>query len=251
MAPARGARRWRRAFAPLVLLGAWAVGSATGAIPARVLPGLGKVASTAWGLITDGSLASNLLVSLERVALGLGLGVTVGVGLACVAGLTRLGDDLIDPNMQMIRTLPVLALVPLFIVWFGIGQAPKVYMIGLATAFPVYLNLYSGIRAADPKLLESGRSLGLSRWGLVRHVVLPGAAAPFLVGLRFALGVAWLVLVVCEQINATSGIGYLMTNAEDFYRTDVIVVGLLVYAALGLGSDALVRTLERKALRWR
>ena len=244
-------KRHMRALAPLLLVAVWAAGSASGAIPTRLLPGPARVATTGWQLISDGSLEHNLLVSLGRVAVGLSLGVAVGSVLALVAGLSRWGDDLVDPNMQMLRTLPVLALVPLFIVWFGIGEAAKVLMIAFATAFPVYLNLYSGIRAADPKLIESARSLGLSRWGVIRHVVLPGATAPMLVGLRIAGGVAWLVLVVCEQINANSGIGYVMANAEDFYRTDVIVVGLLTYAALGLGTDLLVRTAERRALAWR
>lgn len=242
---------WRRRLAPMLLLVAWGVGSGTGLIPSRVLPGLGKVLATAWTLASNGTLESNLAVSLERVVLGLALGVAAGSALALVAGLSRLGDDLIDPNMQMLRTLPALALVPLFIVWFGIGEAPKIYMIALATAFPIYLNLYSGIKAVDPKLLEGGRTLGLSRLGIIRHVILPSASAPFLVGLRFAAGVAWLVLVVCEQINANTGIGAMMSNAEDFYRTDIIVVGLLVYAILGLGTDALVRLVERRALAWR
>ena len=238
-------------MAPLLLLGVWVAGSASGSIPTRLLPGPGRVAATALDLLADGSLGHNLLVSLGRVGVGLALGVTAGSALALVAGLFRWGDGLVDPNMQMLRTLPVLALVPLFIVWFGIGEAVKVYMIAFATAFPIYLNLYSGIRGADPKLIESGRTLGLSRWGVIRHVILPGAAAPFLVGLRIAGGVAWLVLVVCEQINADSGIGYLMANAENFYRTDIIVVGLITYALLGLLTDAVVRTAEKRTLAWR
>ncbi|HLH69721.1 MAG TPA: ABC transporter permease [Candidatus Dormibacteraeota bacterium] len=254
--PARPSRRWqpsrwRRALAPLVLLAIWAIGSTSGLIPVRYFPSLWSVGATTLALIQSGQLQENLLSSLGRVATGLGLGIGVGGGLALVAGLTRLGGDVVDPVMQMLRTLPALALVPMFVVWFGIGETAKVAMIAFATAFPVYLNLHAGILGADHKLIEAARTLELSRWQLIRRVVLPGAMASLLVGLRYAMGVAWLVLVVCEQINATTGIGAMMQNAEDFLRTDIIVVGLVLYALLGLASDALVRFLERRALAWR
>jgi sulfonate transport system permease protein len=153
--------------------------------------------------------------------------------------------------MQMLRTLPFLALVPLFILWFGIGEFPKIALVTLGATFPVYLNLFAGIRAADPKLIEAARVFGLSGLSLVRRVILPGALPSLLVGLRYALGVSWLSLVVAEQINANSGIGHLINDARDFLRTDIIVVGLLVYALLGLGADAAIRGVERRALRWR
>jgi sulfonate transport system permease protein len=192
-----------------------------------------------------------MLVSLQRVAIGLGIGVVAGTVLAVAAGLSRAGEDVVDAPMQMLRTLPFLALVPMFILWFGIGEVPKVALVALGTTFPIYLNLFAGIRGVDPKLLEAGRVFGLGRWGIVRHVVLPGALPSGLVGLRYALGTAWLSLVVAEQINATAGIGYLINDARDFLRTDVIVVGLLVYAILGLTADGLVRFGERRLLAWR
>jgi sulfonate transport system permease protein len=192
-----------------------------------------------------------MTVSLQRAAYGLGLGVLTGTTLALVAGLSRLGEDLVDPPLQMARTLPVLGLVPLFILWFGIGETAKVLMVVLATAFPVYLNTFAGIRGVDRRLVEAASTLGLSRAGSIRHVVLPAALPNFLVGLRHSLGIAWLVLVVSEQINASSGLGYLMTRAREFMQTDVIVVALVVYAALGLLSDLAVRALERSALAWR
>jgi sulfonate transport system permease protein len=244
-------QRWRRAIAPLLLLGLWILGSVTGLIPGRLFPNAAVVGSTAWNLIQTGQLQQNLLASLERVVFGLLLGIMIGSGLALIAGLSRLGDDFVDPPMQMFRTLPALALIPMFIVWFGIGEVAKVLMIAFATGFPIYLNLYAGIRGTDPKLTEAARTLNLSRVGMIRRVVLPGAMASFLVGIRYAMGVAWLVLVVCEQINATTGIGAMMQNAEDFLRTDIIVVGLVVYALLGLTSDAVVRFLERRVLSWR
>jgi sulfonate transport system permease protein len=243
--------RWRRAIAPLALLGIWIAGSATGLVPVRYFPSASTVGATAATLIQTGTLQQHLLASLGRVAVGLSIGVLIGATLALVAGLTRLGDDLVDPVMQMLRTLPPLALIPIFIVWFGIGEPAKVIVIAFATGFPIYLNLYAGIRGTDQKLVEAARTLNLSRFQMIRRVVLPGAMASFLVGIRYSTGIAWLVLVVSEQINATTGIGAMMQNAEDFLRTDIIVVGLVVYALLGLLTDGLVRFVERRALSWR
>jgi sulfonate transport system permease protein len=240
-----------RLVSPLVLLGAWALASGTGMISSEKLPTAWTVAKTGWQLISAGTLESNLWSSLERVIVGLTAGVVVGAVLAVAVGLNRSADVVVDPPMQAFRALPVLALVPLFIVWFGIGQEMKYLMIAFAVAFPIYINLSAGIRDIDPKLLEAACTLDLGRLATIRHVVIPGAAASFLVGLRFALATSWLVLVVCEQVNATSGIGYLMQNAENYFRTDIIIVGLIVYAVLGLGSDALVRWGERRLLRWR
>jgi sulfonate transport system permease protein len=177
--------------------------------------------------------------------------VATGVALALVAGLSRRGEDLVDAPLQMLRTLPFLALVPLFILWFGIGETPKIALVALGSTFPIYLTLFGAIRGVDPKLIEAGQVFGLDRRGVIRHVILPGTLPSVLVGLRYALGTAWLSLVVAEQINATAGIGYLINDARDFLRTDIIVVGLLVYALLGLSADALVRAIERRALAWR
>ncbi|MEA1673638.1 ABC transporter permease [Nitrospirillum sp. BR 11163] len=243
-----GNSRWT---VPLALVLAWELGSRVGLVPSRVLAAPSAVLATFWTLLASGELVSNLLVSLVRVATGLGIGVGVGTVLAVLAGLFRRGETLVDPLMQMLRTLPFLALVPLFIVWFGIGEVPKVALIALGAAFPTYLTLFSGIRAIEAKLVEAGRSFGLSRLELITNVVLPGAAPSFLVGLRYALGHAWLSLVVAEQINASAGLGYLINNARDFMRTDIIVVCLGVYAVLGLGTDFLVRLLERRLLAWR
>ncbi|MEI9891707.1 MAG: ABC transporter permease subunit [Caulobacteraceae bacterium] len=204
-----------------------------------------------WGLIVSGELATNLAVSLARVLAGLAIGVTVGSVLALAAGLSRLGEGLVDPPLQMLRTLPALALTPLFIVWFGIGETPKVGLIALAVTFPIYLNLFNGIRGVDVKLAEAGRTLGLNNWELIREVVLPGALPSFLVGFRYALSVSVLVLVVAESVNASAGLGYLINDARDYLRTDIIVVCLILYALLGLLADNLVRFIERRALAWR
>ena len=241
----------RRFISPLALVLLWQAGSMAGLIPARILAAPSTVLAAAWELLRSGELPYHLLVSLGRVAAGLGIGVALGTLLAVVAGLSRRGEDVVDAPMQMLRTLPFLALVPLFILWFGIGEFPKVAPVAMGTMFPLYLNLFAGIRGVDPKLMEAGRVFGLNRAGLVRHVVLPGALPHFLVGLRYALGTAWLSLVVAEQVNAQAGIGYLINDARDFLRTDVILVGLLVYSLLGLFADALVRMAERRALAWR
>ncbi|MGP4009352.1 ABC transporter permease [Streptomyces sp. 4N124] len=244
--------RWlRRTTGPLLLLALWQLLSATGLLTADVLASPGRIAQVGSDLIADGSLPSAMGTSLQRVAFGLLLGTVVGTGLALVSGLFRIGEDLVDAPVQMLRTVPFVGLIPLFIIWFGIGEAPKVAIITLGVTFPLYLNVYAGIRGVDAQLIEAGESLGLSRWGLVRHVVLPGALPGAMTGLRYSLGIAWLALVFAEQVNADSGIGFLMVQARDFLRTDVIVVCLVVYAFLGLLADFVVRSLERLLLQWR
>jgi len=244
--------RWlRRAAGPLLLLLVWHIASRSGLLPKEVLAGPATVVGSAATLLASGELPDAILISLRRAMLGLLIGGSIGTVLAVASGLLRLGEDLIDSTMQMLRTVPNVALIPLLIIWFGIGEAPKVALIALATAFPLYLNVYAGIRNADQSLVEAGRTLGLSRLGLIRHVILPSALPSALVGLRYALGVSWLALVFGEQINATAGIGYLMNTAREMFQTDVIVVCLVVYALLGLAVDLLVRTLERVLLAWR
>lgn len=246
--PSLRGQRW---ISPVVLILLWEAGSRMGLIPAHILAAPSAVIGDAWEMIVSGELPANMLVSLGRAMAGLALGVTLGSALAIAAGLTRAGENALDPPVQMLRTLPSLALTPLFIVWFGIGETPKIALITLGTMFPIYLNLFNGIRGVDPKLIEAARSFGLQGWDLIVHVILPGALPSFLLGLRFALAGSWLILVVAEQINASAGLGYLINNARDFSRTDTIVVCLIVYALLGLSADAIVRALERRALAWR
>ncbi|MEV2213404.1 ABC transporter permease [Streptomyces sp. NPDC050997] len=244
--------RWlRRTTGPLVLLALWQLLSSIGVLTPDVLASPGRIAQVGRDLIADGSLTSAMGTSLRRVAAGLLFGVVVGTGLALVSGLFRIGEDLVDAPVQMLRTVPFVGLIPLFIIWFGIGETPKVAIITLGVTFPLYLNVYAGIRGVDSQLIEAGESLGLSKWGLVRHVVLPGALPGAMTGLRYSLGISWLALVFAEQVNADSGIGFLMVQARDFLRTDVIVVCLIVYAFLGLLADFVVRTLERLLLQWR
>jgi sulfonate transport system permease protein len=243
--------RWTRILGPLLILGIWELLSATHAMSPLTLPSPATVWHSGVSLAKAGTLTSAIGVSARRVALGLLIGITIGSGLALLSGLSLIGERLIDPVMHMFRTLPVLALLPLFVIWFGIGEKAKVYVIAFAVIFPIYINLYAGIRSVDEKLVMAGRVLGLGRFGLIRHVILPGALPQFLTGLRLALGVSWLVLVAAEEINATSGLGALIINAQNLSETQVMFVGLICFAILGLLTDVLVRLIERWTLSWR
>ncbi|MEU5883929.1 ABC transporter permease [Spirillospora sp. NPDC047279] len=240
-----------RLASPVVVLAVWQIVSAAGLVSERTVPAPSTIADTALELFRDGTLVEAILTSVQRAGAGFLAGAVAGVGLALIAGLSRLGEHAVDPIMQMLRALPLFGLIPLFILWFGIGEAPKVALVALGVAFPLYLNTFAGIRGVDGKLAEVAHVLRLSRIGLVFHIVLPGALPQALVGLRQSLGLAWLALIVAEQINASSGLGFMINNAREFLRTDIVVLGLIVYAALGLLTDAIVRLLERRALTWR
>ncbi len=242
---------WRRWLSPLALLVVWQLASTIGLLAEDELASPWRVVTAAVDVTASGELSEGLLVSLLRVVAGVALGLVVGVGLGVASGLSRWGGLLVDPPVQMLRTLPHLALVPLFILWFGVDETPKILLVALGVLFPMYLNVHAGVRGVDPKLLEAATVSGFTRSELLRHVVLPGALPSALTGLRLALGIAWLSIVVAETVSADSGLGYMIMNAREFLRTDVIVVGLVVYALLGLGTDALVRRIERRTLRWR
>jgi sulfonate transport system permease protein len=240
-----------RVVGPLAVLGLWQLVCSLGVFTEVEVASPAQVFDAARQLWDQGALQSNLLISLQRVAEGLAVGISIGVVLAVVSGLFRLGEDLLDPVIHMARSVPILGLLPLAIIWFGVGEAPKIFLIALGTTFPVYLNTYAGIRGVDVKLVEAGETFGLTRWGLVRRVVLPGALPGFLTGLRFALVGCWLIIIVAEEINAQSGIGYLIMQAQTTDRTDIMFVGLAIYAMLGLIADLVVRLLERRLLSWR
>jgi sulfonate transport system permease protein len=224
--------------------------SRMGWVPAWLLPAPSAVAATAWNLTQSGELPQHLAISLRRVAIGLSLGASLGLLLGFAVGLSRWAEALVDLSLQMLRTIPHLALLPLVIVWFGIGEEAKVFLVALGTLFPTYINTVHGIRNVDPKLTEMGRAYGLSSRERIGLVILPGALPGILVGLRYAFGVAWLTLVVGETIAASSGIGYLAMDARLFMRTDVILLSVVIYALLGATSDGLGRLLERRFLRW-
>ena len=246
----------RRLISPVAVLAIWQFVSSAGIISADKLPPPTQVWTTAVSLVTSsspayGSLQGNLLASLERVAVGFACGAVVAIALAVAAGLSRLGENAVDPLMQMLRTLPLFGLIPVFIVWFGIGQLPKILLIAIGAGIPLYLNTFSGIRNVDAKLGELAQVLQLRRRELIGQIVLPGALPQVLVGLRQSLAVAWLALVVAEQFNTNAGLGFMISQGTQFDRNDVIFVALLIYCILGLLTDSLVRLAERRALSWR
>jgi sulfonate transport system permease protein len=202
-------------------------------------------------MLKSGALAEHLLASAERAYSGLALGVVAGVIFALTAGLSATGEAVIDGLVQIKRAIPTLALIPLAILWLGIGDAMKVALIATSVFIPVYINTHAGLCGIDLRYVELARSLGLRYVEFLRRVVLPGALPGFLTGLRLAVTTCWTALVVLEQINATNGVGYLMNRARDYGQTDIMVVGLAVYALLGLLSDQAVRLVERRALAYR
>jgi sulfonate transport system permease protein len=235
---------------PGALLALWTVSSATGLLDPRILSEPWTVVATAGELIANGRLQENLAISAQRAGLGLFFGIVVGAVLALLSGLSRIGEALIDGPVQIKRAIPGLALIPLLILWFGIDETMKVLTITLGVFVPIYLQTHAGLRGIDLRYVELAQTVGLSRAGFIRKVVLPGALPGFFLGLRFAVTGAWVSLVVVEQINATSGIGYMMELARTYGQTNIIVLGLAVYGILGLLSDGIVRFIERKALSW-
>lgn len=240
-----------RASVPLALLGLWQLAAALDLIDTTLVPPPSEVASAFWDLLTSGRLADALAISLTRCALGLLIGIPVGLALGIAAGLFKLGEELVDATMQALRTVPFVSLIPLFILWLGIGDTSKIALIAFGVTFPVYMNTYAGIRGVDAKLIEAAEVFGLNRRQLVRQVVVPGALPSILVGLRYALGLSVIALVVSETVNANNGIGALVSDARQFLQTEVVLVGILVYSALGLIGDGAIRLLERRLLSWR
>ncbi|MET4163904.1 sulfonate transport system permease protein [Marinobacterium sp. MBR-111] len=235
---------------PLLLLIIWQLSVSSGWLSTRILPAPTAVAQAGWALVSSGELLYHLGVSFQRAAIGFVIGGGIGLGLGLITGLSRWGEKLIDSSVQMVRNIPHLALIPLVILWFGIDETAKIFLVALGTLFPIYLNTFHGIRNLDAGLVEMSRSYGLSGWALFRDVILPGALPSILVGVRFALGFMWLTLIVAETISASAGIGYLAMDAREFLQTDVVVLTILLYALLGKLADVTVRRLEQSWLRW-
>jgi len=243
--------RYGHLLGPALLLLYWAVLSATGWLDPRTLPAPWTAISTGADLVREGRLQANLAVSAARAASGLLVGGVAGVLLAFLSGLSLLGGYLIDGIVQLKRGIPILAIIPFMILWFGIGEPMKIAVIAVAAFFPIYIQTHSALRAIDLRYVELAETLGLTRWQFLRRIVIPGALPGFLLGLRFGATAAWLALVVIEQLTASSGIGYMVTLARNYAQTDVMLVGLVVYALLGFGTDNLVRWAERRLLTWR
>ena len=235
---------------PVFVLVAWQVASQAGWLSTRVLPEPWAVLKAFWVLASSGELWQHVAVSTWRALVGFAVGGGLGLALGLLTGTFRPAETLLDSTLQMIRNIPALALIPLVILWFGIDETAKLFLVALGVFFPIYLNTFHGIRSVDKGLIEMARSYGLSGFALWRHVILPGALPSVLVGLRFSLGLMWVLLIVAETISAQSGIGYLTMNAREFLQTDVVLVGILLYAALGKLADVLAKALERWWLRW-
>ncbi|MBX5437438.1 MAG: aliphatic sulfonate ABC transporter permease SsuC [Alicyclobacillaceae bacterium] len=245
---ARSLTGWMVPVAAVLL---WQVLGDAGVITTRVLPTPWQVLHAGITLAHSGELWQDVGVSAARAGIGFAIGAGTGLVLGLLNGIVPLASRLLDSTIQMIRTIPHLALVPLVILWFGIGETAKDFLVALGTMFPMYLNTYHGVRSIDPGLVEMARMYGLRGFALYRHVLLPGALPSILVGLRYALGVAWITLIVAETISADSGIGYMVMNAREFVQMDVVVLGIVLYALLGKLSDLAARGLERWWLPWR
>ncbi|WP_326668397.1 ABC transporter permease [Streptomyces canus] len=240
-----------RLAGPVLLLALWAAASAAGQLDPAAIPAPWTVVRTGAHLWTDGTLPTDILTSLQRAATGFAIGLVAGVLLALASGLSRTGEALIDGTVSLNRAIPTLGLIPLFILWLGIGETFKVAIIAIVVYIPIYLNTHAALSGIDNRFVELAEVQGLSRFAFVRQIVIPGALPGFFVGLRLGVTGSWLGLVVLEQINATSGLGYMMFQAQNYGQSDVILVGLVVYGVFGLVSDSAVRLIERKVLSWR
>ncbi len=250
LVPKRLSFRWLLS-GPILLLVCWELAAALGWIAPHTLAAPSQALSTGYELFKDGELVPHFLASAGRAYSGLLLGVIAGVVLALVAGLSTVGEALLDGLVQIKRAIPTLALIPLAIIWLGIGETMKIVLIFTAVLVPIYLNTHAALRGIDSKHVELAQSLGLSRGEFIRKVALPSALPGFFVGLRIAVSLSWTALVVLELINTQTGIGYLMNRARDWGQTDIIVVGIMIYASLGLLSDMAVRALETRVLSYR
>ena len=242
--------RLRPWWMPLFIVALWETASRTGGLSSRVLPEPWAVLTAGWRLALSGELAEHVAVSSARAFAGLAIGGSLGLLLGLLTGTWRAAETLLDATLQMVRNIPALALVPLIILWFGIDETAKLVLVATGVFFPLYLNTFHGIRSVDAGLVEMARSYGLRGFMLYRWVILPGALPSILVGLRFSLGLMWVLLIVAETISARSGIGYLTMNAREFLQTDVVLLGIVLYALLGKLADVIARVLERTALRW-
>ncbi|OUL27351.1 alkanesulfonate transporter permease subunit [Nostoc sp. RF31YmG] len=237
-------------FVPLFIIVVWQLLSSVGIIPTRILPAPLSVVGAAVHLAQTGELFRNITISATRAISGFLIGGSIGFILGLLNGVSPIAEKLLDTSIQMLRNIPNLALIPLVILWFGIGDEARLFLVSLGVMFPIYLNTFHGIRSVDPGLIEMGKVYGLNTWGLFWRVILPGALSSILVGVRFSLGIMWLTLIVAETIAADSGIGYMAMNAREFMQTDVVVLSILLYALFGKLADVIARSLENYWLQW-
>ena len=235
---------------PILLIVIWQILVQVGWLSTRVLPAPTGVVQAGIQLIKSGELLHHMGVSTWRAFVGFVIGGGIGAALGLLNGVSRVSEKLSDTTIQMIRNIPHLALIPLVILWFGIGEQAKLFLVALGVMFPIYLNTFHGIRSVDPGLIEMGKVYGLRGSSLFWRIILPGALPSILVGVRYALGIMWVTLIVAETIASDSGIGYMAMNAREFMQTDVVVLSILLYALLGKLADTAARLLEEKLLAW-
>lgn len=235
---------------PFLLLVMWQFLCWKGVIPERVLPAPTDVFDAGVSLLKTGELIDHISISLRRALVGFLIGGILGFLLGLFNGIFRTSDLLFDTSIQMLRNIPHLALIPLVILWFGIDEVSKIFLVALGVLFPIYINTYHGIKSVDKGLIEMGKAYGLNGTSLFFTIILPGALSSVLVGVRFSLGVMWLTLIVAETISAHTGIGYMAMNAREFMQMDIIVLSILLYALFGKLSDVIARHLEGKWLKW-
>ncbi|QYX32960.1 aliphatic sulfonate ABC transporter permease SsuC [Sphaerospermopsis torques-reginae] len=235
---------------PITIIISWQLLSSIGMIPTRILPAPLAVVAATIKLAQTGELFRNIGISSLRAISGFLLGGSIGFSLGLLNGISPIAEKLLDTSLQMLRNIPNLALIPLVILWFGIGDEARLFLVSLGVMFPIYLNTFHGIRSVDRGLIEMGKIYGLNTWGLFWRIILPGAMSSILVGVRFSLGIMWLTLIVAETIAADSGIGYMATNAREFMQTDVVVLSIVIYAMFGKLADVVARALENYWLQW-
>ncbi|MFM0550455.1 ABC transporter permease subunit [Paraburkholderia sediminicola] len=241
---------WLSWIVPALVLVLWEAAARLGLIAPQVLPAPSSVAETALDLARNGDLFVHLGVSLLRAVAGFVVGGVIGITLGIMVGFSPLAQALFDRSIQMVRAVPFLAMLPLVIVWFGVGEVAKIFLVALAVLFPIYINTMLGIRQIDPKLMELAKVIGLNWTAIVRRIILPGAMPSILTGVRYALAHAWLALVIAETLATTKGIGFLAMDAREFLQTNVILLTMIIYAIIGVVADALVRLLETHFLSW-
>ncbi|HDR8150860.1 TPA: ABC transporter permease [Bacillus cereus] len=236
---------------PVIILIIWQLAGVFGLVSKTVLPTPLDIFLAFQELIKTGELFGHLSISVFRAATGFFIGGGLGIILGTIVGFSTRSEQYLDPSVQMLRTVPHLAVAPLFVLWFGFGETSKVLLIVDGAFFPLYVNAFLGIRGVDSKLFDVARVLEFSKRKLITKLILPSALPNLLLGARLSLGVAWVSLVVAELMGSTEGIGYMIMDARQFSNTDIVFVGIIIFAFVGKFSDSLVRLLEMKFLRWR
>ncbi|WP_405030788.1 ABC transporter permease [Paenibacillus hexagrammi] len=241
----------RGSILPLLVLVIWQISGSLGFVSKTMLPTPYEIWLAFYDLLRSGELFRHLEISIWRAAVGFLLGGSLGLVFGLLVGLFRKLEHSVDPSIQMLRTVPHLAITPLFILWFGFGEFSKILLIAKGAFFPLYVQTFLGIRSVDSKLFDVARVLEFSKFKQVTKLVLPAALPNILLGLRLSIGVAWLGLVVAELMGSSEGVGYLILDARQFSQTAIVFVGIIIFAIVGKGSDSLVRILEKRLLKWR